>query len=52
MLNLRSLFIALAAVLWSTDALFSKPLTQDLSALSIVFSEHLLALVFVVPILE
>lgn len=47
----RSFFIALAAGLWSTDALFRKPLTADLSALAIVFAEHLLALVFVVPIL-
>lgn len=47
----RSLFIALAAVLWSADALFRKPLTATLSALTIVFAEHLLAIVFVVPIL-
>lgn len=46
-----SLLIALAAVLWSTDALFRLPLTRDLSALAIVFAEHFLALVFVLPIL-
>ena len=47
----RSLFIVLAALLWSSDSLFRKPLTQDLSSWAIVFFEHLLALVFVVPIL-
>lgn len=49
--GIRSLFIAAAAVLWSADALFRKPLTQNLPALAIVFAEHLLALVFVVPLL-
>ncbi len=47
----RSLFIAAAAILWSADALFRQPLTANLSALTIVFSEHLLALVFVLPML-
>ena len=42
----RSLFIAMAAVLWSTDALLRLPLTRDLSAISIVFMEHVLALGF------
>lgn len=46
-----SLFIALAALLWATDALFRKPLTQDLSPWAIVFAEHALALVLVIPIL-
>lgn len=51
MSSLRSLFIVLATLLWSSDALFRKPLTQDLSSWAIVFIEHLLAVVFVVPIL-
>ncbi len=51
MSNWTSLLIALAAVLWSTDALFRLPLTHTLSAYTIVFYEHLLAMVFVVPIL-
>lgn len=51
MTGLRSLFIAAAAILWSADALFRKPLTADLSALTIVFAEHLLALIFVLPLL-
>lgn len=46
----RSLFIALAALLWSTDALFRLPLTRDLSAWEIVLAEHLLAMVFVIPL--
>ena len=49
--GVTSLLIALAALLWATDALFRKPLTQDLSAWAIVFAEHALALVFVIPIL-
>jgi drug/metabolite transporter (DMT)-like permease len=51
MSSLGSLFIVLAALLWSSDSLFRKPLTQNLSSWAIVFIEHLLALVFVVPIL-
>jgi len=51
MSNWASLLIALAAVLWSTDALFRLPLTHTLSAYTIVFYEHLLAMVFVVPII-
>ncbi len=51
MTGIRSLFIALAALLWSADALFRQPLTQELSAITIVFSEHLFAMVFVVPLL-
>ena len=50
MKNWRSLLIALAALLWSADALFRLPLTRELSAYTIVFYEHLLAMVFVVPI--
>lgn len=47
----RTWLIALAALLWSTDALFRLPLTHDLSAYEIVLAEHALALVFVIPIL-
>ncbi|MBI5465730.1 MAG: DMT family transporter [Candidatus Kerfeldbacteria bacterium] len=47
----QSLYIVLAAILWSTDALLRQPLTRDLSALVIVFAEHALALIFVAPIL-
>jgi len=48
---MTSLFIVLAALLWASDALFRLPLTQHLSSWVIVFMEHLLALVFVLPIL-
>lgn len=51
MVEIRSLFIALAAILWATDALFRLPLVQALSAQAIVFTEHLLALGFVVPLI-
>ena len=51
MTSWRSLLIGLAAILWSTDALFRLPLTQGLSAYTIVFYEHLLAMVFVIPII-
>ncbi len=49
--NFNSLFIALAALLWSSDSLFRFSLLKDLSPWAIVLGEHVLALVFVGPIL-
>jgi drug/metabolite transporter (DMT)-like permease len=48
-------FVALAAALWGTDALFRKPLADSTSVATIVFGEHVvlvaLALPFLVPAL-
>ena len=42
-------FIAFAAILWATDALFRFPLLQKLDALWIVFGEHTLILIALLP---
>jgi drug/metabolite transporter (DMT)-like permease len=39
----NSFFVFLGAGLWATDTLFRQPLLHDLSALTIVFFEHLFA---------
>jgi len=41
---LNSVFLILGAGLWATDALFRHPMSGQISALSIVFLEHLFAL--------
>ncbi len=43
--------VALAAILWAVDAPFRKYLTGDLSSTTIVFMEHLLIALLVLPIL-
>lgn len=45
------LLVFLAAMLWATDAPFRTYLTKDLSSTFIVFVEHFLNLVFVLPLL-
>jgi len=43
------IFIAIAAFLWSTDALFRQPLTGSVSSTAIVFLEHLFGLAILLP---
>jgi drug/metabolite transporter (DMT)-like permease len=38
-----ALFVAIGAALWATDALFRQPLSQQLSAFTIVYFEHIFA---------
>lgn len=45
------LLVFLAAMLWATDAPFRTYLTKDLSSSFIVFVEHFINLVFVLPLL-
>lgn len=47
----RTWLIALAAALWGTDGLLRQPLASQLPAATIVFWEHLLAVVVLVPFL-
>lgn len=51
MKSYQSLLVVLAAVLWSTDALFREPLTRTIPAVVIVLMEHFFALVFVIPLI-
>lgn len=51
MSNFGPLFIGLAALLWSTDALFRQPLTNQISTTTIVLIEHLLGLGILLPLL-
>ena len=44
-------FVALAACLWGTDALFRRPLAQSTSATTIVFGEHVLLVAVTLPLL-
>lgn len=44
------LFIVAAAFLWSTDTLLRKPLTEEISATTIVFFEHLFGVILLLPI--
>ena len=41
---LNAIFVVFGAALWATDALFRHPMVQQTSALSIVFIEHLFAM--------
>jgi len=41
---LNAIFVVLGAALWATDTIFRHPMTQQISALSIVFLEHCFAL--------
>ena len=45
------LLVALAAVLWGSDALFRQGLALELPAATIVFAEHLILVVFTIPLL-
>ncbi|MFH0828978.1 MAG: DMT family transporter [Candidatus Kerfeldbacteria bacterium] len=51
MRNYGPYFILLAAILWSTDALFRKPLTGVLDSTTIVLLEHLFGLGILIPLL-
>lgn len=46
-----AIFIVSAAVLWGMDGLFRRNLAQELSASTIVFNEHVILVLVVVPIL-
>lgn len=50
MRNYGPLFILFAAVLWSTDALFRKPLTETMPSTTIVLLEHLFGLGILLPL--
>ncbi len=39
----NALFVVIGAVLWATDAIFRHPLSQQISALTIVYYEHIFA---------
>jgi len=43
--------VALAAVMWGTDALFRRPLAHSTSAATIVFGEHVLLVLLTLPLL-
>jgi drug/metabolite transporter (DMT)-like permease len=45
------LLVMLGAMLWGTDSLFRRPLTQDLSPVTIVFLEHCVLCVVLIPVL-
>ncbi len=45
------LLVFIAAMLWATDAPFRAHLTKDLSSSFIVFAEHAVNLLFVIPVL-
>ncbi|WP_028933250.1 DMT family transporter [Pseudonocardia spinosispora] len=45
----RTWLIALAAALWGTDGLLRKPLSGQLSASTVVFWEHLIAVLVLLP---
>jgi drug/metabolite transporter (DMT)-like permease len=45
------LLVVLAALLWGTDSLFRRPLTQSLSPQTIVFLEHVILVLVILPIL-
>lgn len=46
-----AVLVAGAAVLWGLDGLFRRPLAQNLHASTIVFLEHLIALLVLLPLL-
>jgi drug/metabolite transporter, DME family len=43
------LLVVLAAMLWGTDSLFRRPLTRSLSPVTIVFLEHLVLVLVMLP---
>jgi drug/metabolite transporter (DMT)-like permease len=43
------LMVILGSVLWGTDSLFRRPLAQDLSAITIVFLEHCVLSIVLLP---
>jgi drug/metabolite transporter (DMT)-like permease len=43
--------VVLGALLWGTDSLFRRPLTQSLSPMTIVFLEHVILVLVMVPLL-
>jgi drug/metabolite transporter, DME family len=45
----RTWLVALAAALWGTDALFRLPLTEGLSAATIVLAEHVILVLVTLP---
>src|SRR5512135_7769 len=45
------LLVMLAAILWGTDSLFRRPLTRSLSPVTIVFLEHLVLVLVMLPFL-
>ncbi|MEU6645394.1 EamA family transporter [Saccharomonospora sp. NPDC046836] len=47
----RTWLVAIAAALWGTDGLLRLPLVEDLSAGTIVFWEHLLVVIVLLPLL-
>ncbi len=50
MRNYGPLFVLLAAMLWSTDTLFRKPLTGTMDGTTIVLLEHLFGLGILIPL--
>jgi drug/metabolite transporter, DME family len=46
-----ALFVALAAALWGMDALLRRPLTESTQAATIVFGEHLVLALLVLPLI-
>ena len=45
------LFVVLGSMLWGTDSLFRRPLTQTLSPITIVSLEHLLLVIVMFPLI-
>ena len=45
------LLVILGSILWGTDSLFRRPLTQELSPVTIVFLEHSVLCLVMIPIL-
>lgn len=45
----RTWVVALAAALWGTDGVLRKPLSGELSAATVVFWEHLIAVLVLIP---
>ena len=45
------LLVILGSILWGTDSLFRRPLTQELSPVTIVFLEHCILCVVMIPVL-
>jgi drug/metabolite transporter (DMT)-like permease len=46
-----ALLVALAAALWGTDALLRKPLTDSTAAATIVFGEHVVLVLLMLPLI-
>lgn len=45
------LFVVLGSILWGTDSLFRRPLSQELSPITIVYLEHAILSVVMLPVL-